>query len=75
MTNETFVVTNIVYPVMIPFLSAGRTGDHVILIDVELRVVDDKSCGNPEGTKKELKCINHYIKKMKLLLKLWLETH
>ena len=47
----------------------------MILIDVELRVVDDKSCGNPEGTKKELKCINHYIKEMKLLLKIWLETH
>ena len=52
LTNETFVVTNIVYPVMIPFLSAGRTGDQVTLIDVELRVVDDKLCGNPEGTKK-----------------------
>ena len=53
LTNVTFVVTNIVYPVMIPFLSASRTGDHVTLIDVELRVVEDKSCGNPEGTKKE----------------------
>ena len=53
LTNVTFVVTNIVYPVMIPFLSASRTGDHVTLIDVELRVVEDKSCGNPEGAKKE----------------------
>ena len=53
LTNVTFVVTNIVYPVMIPFLSAGRTGDQVTLIDVGLRVVDDKSCGNPDGTKKE----------------------
>ena len=55
LTNVTFVVTNIVYPVMIPFLSASRTGDHVTLIDVELRVVDDKSCGNPDGTKKRIK--------------------
>ena len=49
----TFVVTNIVYLVMIPFLSAGRTGDHVTLIDVELMVVDDELCGDSEGTKKE----------------------
>ena len=51
----TFVVTNIVYPVMIPFLSASRTGDQVTLIDVVLRVVDDKSCGNPDGAKKRIK--------------------
>ena len=53
LTNVTFVVTFIVYPVMIPFLSAGRTGNQVTLIDVGLRVVEEKFCGNPEGTKKE----------------------